>query len=278
VAKAAAKATTSRVSGNDGPLLKVSHLKKIYHQAKRADTEAIGDLTFDANEGEFISIVGPSGCGKTTLLMCVAGLMKPTKGEITLLGKKVTGPPANMILLFQQYNRSLLPWRTVLKNVYLGLENDRSISKQELHDKALRAVYSVSLRGFENHYPWELSGGMQQRVSIARALACRPDIFLMDEPFGSLDAQTRNEMEDELLKIWHEFKTSILFVTHDIEESIYLSDRVFIISARPAEVLEVLDIDLPRPRHQLTTREDPKFLKYRHHIYKLIREETAKQM
>ncbi len=277
MAKAAAKSSVTK-STKGKTLLEVSHLKKTYHQAKRKDTEAIGDLSFDAKEGEFISIVGPSGCGKTTLLMCVAGLMRPTAGEILLNGEKITGPPENMILLFQQYNRSLLPWRSVLKNVYLGLENKKGMGKDEMREIAMRAVATVGLKGFENHYPWELSGGMQQRVSIACALACRPDIFLMDEPFGSLDAQTRNEMEDELLRIWHEFKTSILFVTHDIEESIYLSDRVFIISARPAELLEVLEVDLPRPRHQLKTREDPKFLKYRHHIYNLIREETTKQL
>jgi len=278
LARATAKASTEHRVRRGEPLLKVTHLKKVYHQAKREDTEAILDISFDVNESEFISIVGPSGCGKTTLLMCVGGLMKPTAGDVNLMGEKVVGPPEDMILLFQQYNRSLLPWRTVLKNVYLGLENKKGMSKDEMHEKAMRAVQTVGLKGFENHYPWELSGGMQQRVSIARALACRPAIFLMDEPFGSLDAQTRNEMEDELLKLWTEFKATILFVTHDIEESIYLSDRVFIISARPSKVLEVLDIDLPRPRHQLRTREDPKFLQYRHHIYKLIREETAKQM
>jgi NitT/TauT family transport system ATP-binding protein len=180
-----------------------------------------------------------------------------------------------MTLIFQDYSRSLFPWRTVLKNVLFVLEK-KNLSKEERIKIAKSALASVYLSGFENHYPWELSGGMQQRVAIARAIAFNPAILLMDEPFASVDAQTRSDLEDTILEIWSSFSQTILLVTHDIEEAIYLADRVLVLSGRPSEIREEIKIDLERPRNQLTTKENKRFIEFRHHIYTLIKEESQK--
>jgi NitT/TauT family transport system ATP-binding protein len=258
------------------PMLEVRDLQKAFQPLSGgAPILALGDVSFRVDAGRFIAIVGPSGCGKSTLLLCVAGLMRPTTGTILLGGQPVTGPPENLILVFQEYNQSLMAWRTVLRNVRFGLEG-RGRPRVEIDAEARRAIELVGLTGFERHYPWELSGGMQQRVAIARALARRPAVLLMDEPFGSLDALTRNELEDTLLAVWAEVGATILFVTHDIEEAIYLADRVYVLSGRPSRVLEEVDVALPRPRHQLKTREDSRFIAYRHQIYELISRETSR--
>jgi NitT/TauT family transport system ATP-binding protein len=227
------------------------------------------------NKGEFVCIVGPSGCGKTTLLKCVCHLLKPTAGKVFVNDKEIHSPPKEMILIFQDYSRSLFPWRTVLKNVLFVLEK-KDLSKKERMEIAKSALASVYLTGFESHYPWELSGGMQQRVAIARAIAFNPDILLMDEPFASVDAQTRSDLEDTILEIWSRYSQTILLVTHDIEEAIYLADRVLVLSQRPSEIREEIQIDLERPRNQLTTKEDKRFIEYRHYIYTLIKEESKK--
>ena len=180
---------------------------------------AIGNITCQVEAGEFVSFVGPSGCGKTTLLMTIAGLLAPSSGRVIVNGKEVSGPPANLVLLFQEYNKSLFAWRSVLGNVRFGVEA-RGAAAPAADAKARKLIALVGLKGFESHYPWELSGGMQQRVAIARALAYEPEVLLMDEPFGSLDALTRLELEDTLLRLWAELKTTILFITHDIEEAI----------------------------------------------------------
>lgn len=251
-------------------MLEVRGLQKVFQPLSGSESVvALGDVSFRVEAGQFIAIVGPSGCGKSTLLLCVAGLMRPTGGAILVDGRPVTGPPENLILVFQEYNKSLMAWRTVLRNVRFGLEG-RGRPRAEMDAEARRALELVGLRGFERHYPWELSGGMQQRVAIARALARRPAVLLMDEPFGSLDALTRHELEDTLLRIWGEVGATILFVTHDIEEAIYLADRVYVLSGRPSRVLEEIEVKLPRPRHQLATREDGRFIAYRHRIYELI--------
>ena len=251
-------------------ILEVEALSKSYRQANGELTNAIGNITCRVENGEFVSFVGPSGCGKTTLLMSIAGLLAPSSGRVIVNGRAVAGPPENLVLLFQEYNKSLFAWRSVLGNVCFGLEARRQ-NIGNARKKALDLLELVGLKGFENHYPWELSGGMQQRVAIARALAYEPEILLMDEPFGSLDALTRLELEDVLLNIWTELKTTILFITHDIEEAIYLSDRIWVLSRRPSAIIEEIPIAFPRPRHQVVTRGEPRFMEIRNAIYQQIR-------
>jgi NitT/TauT family transport system ATP-binding protein len=250
-------------------ILEVQGLSKSYRQAGGETTVAIGNITCQVEAGEFVSFVGPSGCGKTTLLMSIAGLLAPSSGRVIVNGKEVSGPPRNLVLLFQEYNKSLFAWRSVLGNVRFGLaaRGDRSAAAEK---KARSLIELVGLKGFEKHYPWELSGGMQQRVAIARALAYQPEVMLMDEPFGSLDALTRLELEDTLLKIWAELKTTILFITHDIEEAIYLSDRIWVLSRRPSHIIQELKIDFSRPRDQVATRAQVRFMELRNDIYRQI--------
>jgi NitT/TauT family transport system ATP-binding protein len=251
-------------------ILSLRHIKKEYSGEKK--TLALRDVTFDVKRGEFVGIIGPSGCGKTTLLKIIDGLLSPTDGEVLFENRKIEGPEKEIVLVFQEYNRSLLPWRTVLKNVEFALEiTDTNIPNRR--EQAMKYLEMVGLKGFEKHYPWELSGGMQQRVAIARALAYRPKILLMDEPFGSLDARMREELEDELLRLWDKLGITILFVTHDIDEAIYLSDRLIVLSERPAIVLKDIQINLKRPRNQLYTRSTPAFIEYRNEVYKLLSRE-----
>ena len=253
------------------PILEVQSLSKSYRQAGGETTEAIGNITCQVESGEFVSFVGPSGCGKTTLLMSIAGLLAPSSGRVIVKGKEVSGPPVNLVLLFQEYNKSLFAWRSVLGNVRFGLTaRGARLTGAATEDKARKLIELVGLKGFESHYPWELSGGMQQRVAIARALAYEPEVLLMDEPFGSLDALTRLELEDTLLRLWAELKTTILFITHDIEEAIYLSDRIWVLSRRPSQIIEELKVDFPRPRNQVTTRAAARFMELRNAIYRQI--------
>jgi NitT/TauT family transport system ATP-binding protein len=184
-------------------------------------------------------------------------------------GKEVKGPPPNLVLVFQEYNRSLFAWRTIMGNVRFGLEARGSRSPRA-ESKAAELIALVGLKGFEKHYPWELSGGMQQRVAIARALAYEPEVLLMDEPFGSLDALTRLELEDILLEVWAELRTTILFITHDIEEAIYLSDRIWVLSRRPSQIIQELPVKFPRPRNQVSTRAEARFMAMRNEIYRQI--------
>ena len=206
---------------------------------------ALEDISIEVKPAEFLCIIGPSGCGKTTLLRMVAGLDHPSSGEIILDGKEVKGPSPDRGMVFQEF--SLFPWRTVLKNVEFGLEI-KGVGDKARGEIAEKYIELVGLQGFENHYPYELSGGMKQRVAIARALATEPSILLMDEPFGSVDAQTRNILQEELLEIWKRTKKTVLFVTHSVDEAVYLADRVAVMSARPGCLIKCLDIDIPRPR------------------------------
>ena len=206
--------------------------------------------------------------------MTIAGLIAPSSGQVTVHGREVSGPPPNLVLVFQDFNKSLFAWRSVLGNVRFGLEARGNHSRQA-EIKARSLIDLVGLKGFEKHYPWELSGGMQQRVAIARALAYEPEVLLMDEPFGSLDALTRLELEDTLLKLWQELSTTILFITHDIEEAIYLSDRILLLSQRPSQIVEELPIDFARPRNQVATRAEARFMEIRNRIYQRIRNEGA---
>jgi NitT/TauT family transport system ATP-binding protein len=251
-------------------ILEVQGLSKSYRQAGGETTAAIGNITCQVEAGEFVSFVGPSGCGKTTLLMSIAGLLPPSSGRVSVNGKEVAGPPANLVLVFQEYNKSLFAWRTVLGNVRFGIDARRNASR-DADGKARSLIELMGLKGFEDHYPWELSGGMQQRVAIARALAYEPEMLLMDEPFGSLDALTRLELEDALLTLWAELKTTILFITHDIEEAIYLSDRIWVLSPRPSQIIDEIKIAFSRPRNQVTTRADGRFMEIRNDVYRQIR-------
>jgi NitT/TauT family transport system ATP-binding protein len=254
------------------PILEVQSLSKSYRQMGGETTMAIGHISCQVEAGEFVSFVGPSGCGKTTLLMSIAGLIAPTSGQILVKGRAVNGPPPNLVLVFQEFNKSLFAWRSVLGNVLFGLAA-RKNGFPDAEKKAKALIELVGLKGFERHYPWELSGGMQQRVAIARALAYEPAVLLMDEPFGSLDALTRLELEDTLLRLWEELGTTILFITHDIEEAIYLSDRIWVLSRRPSQIIEELRVDFTRPRHQVTTRAEGRFMEIRNQIYKQISNE-----
>jgi NitT/TauT family transport system ATP-binding protein len=256
------------------PILEVHSLSKTYRQMGGETTTAIAEISCKVEPREFVSFVGPSGCGKTTLLMTIAGLIAPSSGQVTVHGREVSGPPPNLVLVFQDFNKSLFAWRSVLRNVRFGLEARGNFSSQA-ESKARSLIDLVGLKGFEKHYPWELSGGMQQRVAIARALAYEPEVLLMDEPFGSLDALTRLELEDTLLKLWQELSTTILFITHDIEEAIYLSDRILLLSQRPSQIVEELPIDFARPRNQVATRAEARFMEIRNRIYQRIRNEGA---
>ncbi len=244
-------------------MLHVEHLQKRY-----GDVEAVGDLSFDVAAGEFVCIVGPSGCGKTTLLKCVAGLLEPTAGEVRLEGERVDGPPDTMALVFQEYSRSLFPWMTVRQNVAFPLRRKRTPDAGRVVEEALG---SVGLEGAMDRYPWQLSGGMQQRVAIARALAYQPRILLMDEPFASVDAQTRADLEDLVLEVRRQYDVTVVFVTHDIDESVYLSDRIIVLTPSPTEVRELLDVDLPHPRDQVATKELPEFARLRAHVWRTIK-------
>ena len=211
--------------------------------AENGSREALENINLEVKPSEFLCIVGPSGCGKTTLLRMIAGLDYPTSGEIILDGTPVQGPSPDRGMVFQEF--SLFPWRTVLKNVEFGL---RIQGKRDIKRTAECYIELVGLKGFEHSFPFQLSGGMKQRVAIARALATEPAILLMDEPFGSVDAQTRNVLQEELLEIWKRTKKTILFVTHSVDEAVYLADRVVVMSLRPGRILEVLSVDIERPR------------------------------
>jgi NitT/TauT family transport system ATP-binding protein len=252
-------------------MLEIKNLSKTYGTGATA-THAVGNVSFSIEEGEFVCVVGPSGCGKTTLLKCIAGLLRPSAGEVLLRGDRVTGPPEQMALVFQEYSRSLMPWMSVRNNVLLPLRH-KKLSRAERRSLVEDALGAVGLVGFMDRYPWQLSGGMQQRVAIARALAYQPQILLMDEPFASVDAQTRGDLEDLVLKVRDEFGITILFVTHDIDESVYLSDRVVALTHAPTEVKEVIPVALPKPRDQIATKELAEFARLRAHVYRLIKRE-----
>lgn len=256
-------------------LLEIHKLSKSYRQLGGETTPAIEEFSFRVEVGEFVSLVGPSGCGKTTLLMCIAGLLDPTGGRVEVNGIAVKGPPPNLVLVFQEFNKSLFAWRSVLGNVRFGLEA-RGNNSRSADEKARSLIDTVGLAGFENHYPWELSGGMQQRVAIARALAYEPEVLLMDEPFGSLDSLTRLELEDTLLGLWEKLGTTILFITHDIEEAIYLSDRICVLSRRPSRIVQEIGVELARPRNQVATRAQSKFMELRNDIYRQISNESKR--
>jgi NitT/TauT family transport system ATP-binding protein len=250
--------------------LKIRGLRKVY-QGRGRSVEALRDLTFSVEASELVCVVGPSGCGKTTLLRCIAGLLEPTAGEVLLEGARVAAPPPDLAVVFQDYGRSLFPWMTVRGNVELPLRAKRLPRghRDRLVEEALAAVGLGNVHGA---YPWQLSGGMQQRVAIARAVAYEPHVLLMDEPFAAVDAQTRAELEDLVRSVWRRTGVTIVFVTHDIDEAVYLGQRVLVLSSSPTVVQEDLAVDLPDERDQLTTRSDPRFTQLRTHVYAQIQQ------
>lgn len=252
----------------DIPKLAITNLSKSYGTGANTK-QIIGDLSFEVKPQEIVCIVGPSGVGKTTLLKCITGLQPLTSGEARIDDELIDGPPEQMALVFQDYNRSLMPWLTVRNNVRLPLRH-KKLGAAEENQRIDEALDAVGLSHATAQYPWQLSGGMQQRVAIARGLAYRPEILVMDEPFASVDAQTRFELEDLCLRIRDQFGMTILVVTHDIDEAVYLSDRVVVLGAKPAHVLEVIDIDLPEERDQITTRALPEFVQERSRVMSLI--------
>lgn len=249
-------------------MLEVSDLGHTY--AGQQEHTAIGGVSFDVRAGQLTCIVGPSGCGKSTLLRCIASLIRPSGGEVRMHGEPVRGVPEDLAVVFQDYGRSLFPWMSVRGNVEFPLRSG-NISKELRRERVRQTLEWVGLSGSERKYPWQLSGGMQQRVAIARALACRPALLLMDEPFASVDAQTRFELEDLLLRVRAEQDTTILLVTHDIDESVYLGDRVLVLSKTPATILADLPVDLGDERDQIGTRESETFVHLRGEIARMLR-------
>ena len=232
--------------------LVIKNLSKKFSN-RNSEFTALENINLTVKDGEFITILGPSGCGKTTLLRIIAGLETYTSGTATLNGETISGPGPKRGMVFQEY--SLFPWKTVLGNVMFGLLMQK-IPQNEAKEKALTYLELVGLSEFENSYPYELSGGMKQRVAIARALANEPEVILMDEPFGALDAQTRNNLQKELLRIWEEEKRTIIFVTHSVDEAVFLSDRIIILSKRPGTVKKEIEINIPRPRDRTRPEEN----------------------
>jgi NitT/TauT family transport system ATP-binding protein len=256
------------------PVVSLRSVRKVYRGtgagagAGQART-ALRDVTFEVARGEFVCVVGPSGAGKTTLLRCLAGLTPPTSGEALFEGTPLRSVPEGIGVVFQDYGRSLFPWLSVARNVDLPLRV-RRMGRAARAARVSEVLASVGLADAGRQYPWQLSGGMQQRVAIARALAYRPDLLLMDEPFASVDAQTRFELEDLILRVRESFGVTVVFITHDIDESVYLADRVVVLSRSPGVVTEIVDITLPRPRDQVATKRDEAFARYREHLLSLV--------
>ena len=251
-------------------LLSADDIHHTYSPGKPEEHRALGGISFSVDEGEFVSIVGPSGCGKTTLMRCLSGLMQPTAGTVFMEGRAISAVPEDLTLVFQDYSRSLYPWLRVADNVEFPLKDHR-LPRAERRKRVAQALSDVGLTGHETKYPRQLSGGMQQRVAIARALAYRPSMLLMDEPYASVDAQTRESLEDMLLDVWERRNKTVLFVTHDIDESVYLADRVLVLSKGPSQVIADITVDIARPRDQIDTKADPEFVELRAEVARLIR-------
>lgn len=260
--------------------LHLDHVRKVFPAQNHSSSKnykpefiAVENVTLDIRQGEFVSIVGPSGCGKSTLLDLIAGLTKPSSGQILLSGKQITQPGLDRGIVFQQY--ALYPWLNALENIEFGLEA-KGVAKKERREKAEYYLKLVGLSGFEKHYPNELSGGMKQRVAIARSLAYEPEILLMDEPFAALDAQTRETLQGELINIWKSSKKTIVFITHSIDEAIYLSQRVAIMTSRPVRIKEVIEIPQSLRSASEDVRSLPEYGRIRHKIWSLLSEEVIK--
>jgi NitT/TauT family transport system ATP-binding protein len=258
-----------------GPLLAVEGLRKRFPGTP--PLEVLGGIDFTVCEGEFVSVVGPSGCGKTTLLLALSGLQRPDNGVVRFADTPVReATPEGVAIVFQDYSRSLLPWKTNLGNVLFGMRRVAGLTSAEKIERATGLLDTVGLAGFRDRYPWQLSGGMQQRVAIARGLASQSRLLLLDEPLASVDAQTRADLQDLLLGIAGHYRQTCLLVTHDVEEAIYMGDRIVVLSSRPSRVVREIPVPLPRPRDQIETRETPAFLQIRHDVLSLIRNERSR--
>jgi NitT/TauT family transport system ATP-binding protein len=256
-------------TGDGEPVLAVSALRKAYNVGRPDEKLAIADVSFEVAKGEFVCIVGPSGAGKTTMLRCLSGLLSPTTGDVRFEGTPLQSVPDRLSVVFQDYSRSLFPWLTISRNVAVPLKV-AGVGKQEREARIAEVLHAVGLGDVGKSYPWQLSGGMQQRVAIARALAHQPDMLLMDEPFASVDAQTRFDLEDLILQLRADFGITVVLVTHDIDEAVYLADRVVVLSSAPSRVSEIVDVPLGRPRNQLTTRSSETFAQLRSHLMQLV--------
>jgi len=255
--------------------ISIRNISKAFGAANKTFV-ALEDISIDIHDGELLAIVGPSGSGKSTLLQIIAGLIKPTSGTVHFRGQPVREPPEGMIYLFQQYSKSLLPWRTVGENVVFGFGSVPKLSREEQTRKTHEYLEMVGLKGLADSRLWELSGGMQQRVAIARALSAHPSVLLLDEPFSAVDALTRMELQSLVLNIQAQHKLTVVLVTHDVDEAVFMSDRIAILSRPPARFEEVVTNGLPRPRDLLLTREQPQFIEMRHHLMeRLLRRTTS---
>jgi NitT/TauT family transport system ATP-binding protein len=252
-----------------GPLLSVRNLGKDYAIGRVEPKVAVQDVSFDVSRGEFVCVVGPSGAGKTTLLRCLAGLTPPSRGEVLFDGEPLRGASEQVGVVFQDYSRSLFPWMSVARNIALPLKV-RGLAKAARRQVVEEVLSLVGLPGVEERYPWQLSGGMQQRVAIARSLAYKPELLFMDEPYASVDAQARAELEDVIQDIHQRLGVTVFFVTHDIDEAVYLADRVVVLSGSPAVVRETVDVGLERPRNQIATKGSPQFIELRKHVFELV--------
>ena len=247
------------------PYLRLQGIRKTFGTGDGA-TLAIGGVDLDVREGEFLGVIGPSGCGKSTLLQIAAGLAPPSEGRVSFESREVVAPPAGIVYLFQQYGKSLFPWRTVIDNVAFAIEHQPGMTRERAREESRGHLAMVGLADAERKFPFQLSGGMQQRVTIARALAARPRVLLMDEPFSSVDALTRLDLHALVLELWQQQRFTAVLVTHDVDEAVFLADRVAVLSRRPSHIVEVVETGLPRPRDNITTRELPRFIELRHHL------------
>ncbi len=261
-----ATATKNRIGAT---IIEARDVGKVFSVNQNSLTVFDG-LSYSVRAGSFLSIVGPSGCGKSTLLKLIAGLETPTSGEIFFEGRKVAGPARGMIYVFQQYSKSIFPWRTVIENIDFGLQSHRKMPRKHARDLCMEYIRLVGLDGYENYFPYQLSGGMQQRVVIARALICEPKVLLMDEPFSAVDALTRAILQELILKIWDAIPVTILFVTHDVEEAVFLSSHIFSLTKAPARIHQDLDVDLAWPRDPIRTRAEPVFTQTRQKLFASI--------
>ena len=254
--------------------LRLSDIGKTFGSGEQ-QTQALGRVDLDVREGEFLAIVGPSGCGKSTLLQIAAGLATPSRGRVSFNGQDVSSPPPGIVYLFQQYSKSLYPWRTVLDNVAFAVEHRPGMTTSAARAHSQRYLEMVGLADFGQRYPAQLSGGMQQRVTIARALAAEPRLLLMDEPFSSVDALTRMELHAMVLSLWETHRFTAVLVTHDVDEAVFLADRIAVLSRRPSTVVQVFETGLPRPRDKISTPELPRYLELRHTLLSQLLERPA---
>jgi len=254
-----ARETTTPASGLAIPMIEIDHVSQIFQTSARKDHLALSDISMTVGDGAFVSILGPSGCGKSTLLYIVGGFVNPSQGIARMKGKPITGPGPDRGPVFQEF--ALFPWKSVLGNVMYG-PRQQGVKPAEAEAQSRALIEMVGLKGFEDFYPKELSGGMKQRVALARTLAYHPEVLLMDEPFGALDAHTRTRLQNDLLTIWERDRKTVLFVTHSVEEAVFLSDKVVMMTRSPGRIRDIVDIDLPRPRRRTELLLDPRYQKY----------------